>query len=401
MGYVTREVEGGSTALSSIYPSYYRELQIHNWTPVDIVITDNTGKQETLLKWPRLDTVTTPYVEIEYRYHSGARTKVDRNKRHIEQPIPTKKFTVNYQDFVLYPIRVEELGIIVSTVEQSLLAKNMILESGYSPECQETYSDCETVDPRFVFEVKDPFNRWECLYLNVLGQTITLRCGHSNQILADIDEAEVASMASECKLSCYLRYPTNYMQAENTTVSVFSLNLATLDEEQPYTLPSGDVICIASSMDALQRVIAKRHSGVPGIQIAGMISKEVHDNTVAQLKSQLQAEKDANLTNLRSLRAQKDTEISDLKNKLNEEKRKTESQARQLEYWDSLHESSMERYAREDKLSAQREKSRQESLDHAREDTEAFWTAIKVGGTVATAVLSFALTVLLKTSSKK
>lgn len=398
MGYVTREIEGGSTALSSTYPACYRETQIHNWTPVDIVITYRNGRQEFLPRWPK--TATKSQVEITTRSVTGMRTKTEKNKI-VDVPIPAKKITIDYQDFVLYPVKVEELDILISTKDHSLLAKNIINESGYSPECNESFSDYETTDPRFIFEVKDPFNRWDCLYVNVFGQTITLRCGHENQLIADLDEATVASMSSECKLSCYLRYPSNYMQMDETVVSVFTLNLSNLDREEPYILPSGEVICIASSTDALQRVIAKKHSGVPEVKIEGMISKEVHERAVEQLRAQLEAEKQNSEQALRQVKTAHAAALADMKFKLDDSKRKIDIQAKELEYWNSLHESSVERYAREDKLSSAREKMREEAAENSRKDTESVYTALKIGGTIAAGVLSFAITLLLKTASKK
>ena len=68
MGYTTQEVD--SLALSTLYPAYYKEQQIHNWGPVDIVITDHTGKQTVIPKWPRALAASKPFVEI-YQRGSG------------------------------------------------------------------------------------------------------------------------------------------------------------------------------------------------------------------------------------------------------------------------------------------------------------------------------------------
>lgn len=401
MGYTTQEFS--SKALSKLYPSFYQETQVHNWTPVDIVITKHDGTQTVLPAWPMSSSNHKPTVEITSREVSGMRTKQVGKGRVEDVELPAKKHMVKYEDFILYPVKVTELGIIISTKEQSLIAKNMIAESNYHVDSTEYLSDFETKDPRFVFEVKDPFNRWSELYVYAMGQTITLRCGHSANIIADIDETRMHALEEECVLSCYLRYPTNCIQSDSGTVPVFTINLKDLDLEEPYRLPSGDIVCVASSLEALQRVIDKKHSShaSTGVQIVGMITKEVHEQALANLKNELdRAKKDA-AEQLRSERMSAQAERAAVKLELDEEKRKSGSLKQQLDYWSALHKSTVERLDREDKLYSGREKIRAEVNENARRELDNLYTALKIGGAVITGIASFALTIWIKSNKGK
>ena len=395
MGYTTREFE--STAFSTLYPAFYRELQINNWTSVTVTITDQNGRQVDLPPWPKA--YQSQFVEIAVRECVGSRVNEVKG-RFVDKAIPAKQYTVSLEDIILYPIRLEECGLIISTKEHALVAKDMVDDSIYSPDNSETLADFEITDPRFVFEVRDPFNRWDKLYVNVLGQTITISCSHAGRRIADIDETQVADLADECTLSCYLRYPSNYAQAEREVVPVFTINLNDLDRERPYQIQSGDIICVASTLESLQRVIQKKHEASNSIvQITGMISKEMHDNIVENLQKQIETEKRTATEQIRIARMQKDAEIASLKAELDKEKRKSATTQQQLEYWHDLHESSIDRLSREDKLISARERMERESYDASRKASDDTITLLKVGGAAAAGIATFVITMLLK--SKK
>lgn len=396
MGYTTQEVD--SLALSTLYPSYYKEMQIHNWGPVDVVITDHTGKQTVIQRWPRALSSQKPFVEIYQREFNGRRSKDTLGGAPKDIPIPTKRIQIPYDDFMLYPVKLEEFGLTVSTAEHSLVAKNMLVESEYCPDLQESASDFELTDPRFVFEVKDPMNRFEVLYVQALGQTICIRCRHSNRLVPLID-GECGEVTTEATtLSCYLRYPSNHLQEERATVPVFTINLKDIDLEEPYRVQSGDIVCVASSIESLQRVIVKKDAGVnsSAIQVTGMISKEVHDQTVANLQAQIAEDKKTADNRLRSQITAKDATIADLKAKLEESIRERNEFKRLNEYWSSVNTANVERYAKEEKLAAQREDRRITEMKNDHERRESLFKFAIAVLTAITTVTSAALALQAK-----
>lgn len=394
MGYTTQEVD--SLALSTLYPAYYKEMQIHNWGPVDVVITDHTGKQTVIPKWPRALSSAKPFVEIYQREFNGRRSKDGPGGASKEIPIPCKRMQIPYDDFMLYPVKLDELGLTVSTAEHSIVAKNMLAESEYCPDLQESASDFELTDPRFVFEVKDPLNRFEVLYVQALGQTICIRCRHSNRLVPMIDGESIQTTEAPT-LSCYLRYPSNHLQEERSTVPVFSINLKDIDLEEPYRVQSGDIVCVASSMESLQRAIAKKDAGVNApIQVTGMISKEVHDQTVANLQNQIAEDKKTADNRLRSQVASKDATIADLKAKLNDTIRERDEFKRLNEYWSSVNAANVERYAKEEKLAAQREDRRITEMKNDHERRESLFKFAIAVLTAITTVTSAALALQAK-----
>lgn len=396
MGYTTREMQSGP--LSSNYPALYEEMQYLNWCPVEVVITRMTGKQEIIPAWPRGNNGN-HHLTIIRRECNGPRSQLTKFGS-SELDIPCKEYTINLDEFSSYPLRMDEIGVIISTKEMALVAKDMIRESEYRLS-NETYSDTMTVDPRFVFEVRDPFNRWECLYVNVFGQTITLRCGHKGQLIPDLDEATLALYNDECTLSCYLRYPSNYIQAEREIVPVFTINLSDIDKGEPYRLPTGDMICVASSMEGLQDVLARKHVGSasPNFAALGMVSKDVHDQLVKRLTDQVTQEKANTSNQLRALRTKHEVEQASSKAELDKLKRANEALQSQVETFNTLHKSMLERAEREEKLLLQREKSRSEQIANDEKALDRTYTVLKVGGTVVAGVLAYALTQLSK--SKK
>ena len=397
MGYTTQEVD--SLALSTLYPAYYKEQQIHNWGPVDIVITDHTGKQTVIPKWPRALAASKPFVEIYQREFNGRRSKETPGGAAKDIPIPCKRMNIPYDDFMLYPVKLDELGLTISTAEHSLVAKNMLVESEYCPDLQESASDFELMDPRFVFEVKDPINRFDVLYVQALGQTICIRCRHSNRLVAKID-GEVENSTEASTLSCYLRYPSNHLQEERATIPVFTINLKDIDLEEPYRVQSGDIVCVADSLESLQRVIAKKDMGVNStvIPVTGMISKEVHDQTVANLQNQIAEDKKTADNRLRSQIAAKDATIADLRSKLADSTRENAELKKLNEHWSSVNSANVDRYAKEEKLAAQREDRR---ITEMKNDQERRETLFKFAIAILTGITTITAAALALQSKKK
>jgi hypothetical protein len=209
-------------------------------------------------------------------------------------------------------------------------------------------------------------------------------------------ECEVTTEAST--LSCYLRYPSNHLQEERSTVPVFTINLKDIDLEEPYRVQSGDIVCVASSMESLQRVIAKKDAGVnsSAIQVTGMISKEVHDQTVANLQNQIAEDKKTADNRLRSQIAVKDATIADLKAKLSDSIRERDEFKRLNEYWSSVNAANVERYAKEEKLAAQREDRRITEMKNDHERRESLFKFAIAVLTAITTVTSAALALQAK-----
>lgn len=382
MGYETRESE--SLPLSKTYSSLYNEIQFNNWTPVKLVVTYPWGEQAILPKWPSASLSPKPYVEITRRQCNGFRINQDKGVQR-DIPIPTTTITIPLEDIILYPVKVNELSVIISTEEHSLVAKNMLQGSAYSPEAREYLTDFEMVDPRLVFEVNDACNRWDALYVNVMGQTVKVRCHHGSSV-PNID-AKGEQQCGISTLSCYLRYPSDYAVDEPETVPVFTINLGGLDLEEPYQIPSGDVVCVASSIEALQRVIIKKNSATQNkTQIVGMVSQEVHDKTVAELQSKLDQEKANGLAKVQTISVRKDSEIAELKSKIVSKDREIDSLKAQVQTWSTLHEATIDRAAHEDKLLSQVAKSRDEAFDRMAKRSDSTMEALKVWGTAIAAI---------------
>lgn len=399
MGYLTREFS--SLPLQGRYPGYYEELQIVNYTCVDVVITRSDGSQETIPKWKHPTSIRN-VVQFVTRNFTGVRQEVT-NLGVKDNPIPAKEYTVDLANFTLYPTRVPELNLIVSTVEMSLTAKDIATADAYSPLNSEYLSDFEMRDPRLVFEVKDPYNRWECLYLSVMGQSITLRCGHMNQAIVDLDGGRIPE-GERPILSCYLRYPTDSVDTCGRTIPVFEVDLGDIDKEEPYVLPTGDTICIAESIEALQRVLSKKHCGVnasaSAVRINGMISKEVHDQIVNNLKSQIDEVTKLADEKRKASEIKHATTVAELNAKIVSEKTRADNLQNQVNQWSSLHDATVERFKREDALSAQREKMRSETVNNALKENDKVWDTVKIGASVIATLTSFAVTLIVKANKK-
>lgn len=395
MGFQTREFS--SLPLQSRHAGYYEEMQITNFTCIDIVITRADGSQTIIPKW-KYTTSIQNNVQIVVRETNGVRQEVT-TLGVKEIPVQAKEYVVDLSRFTMAPVKVPELNIIISTVEFSLAAKDLATASSYSPHQSEYLSDFEMCDPRLVFEVKDPYNRWECLYLSVMGQAITLRCGHMNQAIVDLDGGVIPD-GTHPILNCYLRYPSDSVDSCGQTTPVFELDLMDIDKEEPYLLPSGDTICIASSIEALQRVLSKKRCGgiasPSAVRINGMISKDVHDQIVSNLKSQMETTASQAKEEIKAANIRHSTVVAELNAKLVEEKQKVSNLEKQVSNWNALHEATVERSKREDALSAQREKTRSESVNNALKENEKVWDTIKIGASIIATLSSFAVTMIIK-----
>ena len=376
MGYPTRKSD--SLPLPKNYPSLYKETQINNWTPVDIVVTYHNGRQEVMPRWPSASVSPKPYVEATVRSCNGYRINQDHGTLK-DIPIPTETYTIFYEDFVLYPVEIKELGIVISTAEHSLMAKNMVTETRYIPDTVEHLSDFNMTDPRFVFEVKDTCNRWNMLYVNIMGQTIKVKCSHWSKI-PDIDsDSSIENPFGVSTLTCYLRYPTDYQMDEPETVQVFTINLKDIDLEEPYLVPSGDIVCVASSMEALQRVINKRNDATHRVpQVTEMVPLEVHKKTVEQLENKVEEVKTNCTQRIQTITVRKDSEIANLKAEINDKDREIASLKQQNAAWSALHSATMDRAAHEDKLLSQVAKSRDEAYDRIVKRSDSVVDTIKV-----------------------
>lgn len=393
MGYTTREYE--STAFSTAYPAYYTETQIHNWSPVDIVITDMHGHQETLPKWPGMSSTTSAHVEIQFRRHVGPRTKQNKNGTITELPVKAWQYIIDYDELKQCPIYVEELGYVISTVEHSLIAKSYLEERQYCPELVETAADFRETNPRFVFEVYDPAHRWDILYMHFMGQTIELECKHFKGRICDIFASEV-NIEDRSTLTCYMRYPSESIVEGGRTQQVFKLNLGDIDLELPYRIPSGDLVCIAPSKEALQRVLAKKAEGSRVLKIEGMVTKEAYESAVKNLELKCKEAKDQAEETARVSKIKTDTEIATLKQKLAAEEGKTADLQQQIEAHKALLKAYADQKVQETKIAERHEKLQQERAATSKQRIETDWTALKIVGGLAVTVITFAIAMLAK-----
>lgn len=404
MGYTTQEFT--SAGLTSLHPAYYREFQIVNWTSSDIVVTSVDGDQTTIMKanggcLPE----ESQCVCIEYRSCNGMR--IDSNSLRPggeakQLPLSAKRFTIPLTEFKTSPVKVEEFQMIISTVENSLVAKKMMCDNNYGTMLHETAVDAKTIDPRFVFQVIDPNNQWDALMVNVFGQTVVLRSGKFARLTNALQP--ISTVPDQGRLICYLRYPTDMYSGCQTRQVVFDIELSELYKEEPYRLPSGDYICIAENIEALQRVIAKKVSHANGGISTGSISdkmvpKEVYETAEANFKAETERIKEDSRRKLESLTVSKNSEIATLKAELQEAKRERDAYVSQVKQWEKLNEASTTFTESKLKVDAAQERVRREVNDAARHDIDNMWATLKVGSTIVTSVLSFAITLLIK--SKK
>ena len=404
MGYSTQEFT--SASLTNLYPAYYKELQVINWSHVDIVITEANGEQKTLLRSDTPVKESDACVVIEQRSTNGMRIQPNsslssRESRGIE--LPAKRWNIPFESFRNSPIRIEEFNWIISTVEQSMIAKNMACEINFGPLLSETREDVNMTDPRFVFQVIDPRNEFDCILLNLFGQTVVLRAGCYNQLIPS--SAPNVGLPDGGRLICYLKYPMEYFSGVRTKQIVFEIPLDEIYRKEPFQIPSGDYVCVATNMEDLQEVVAKKSSCAKGIVTSGsisekMIPKEVYDAAEANYKTKLeQLEKDQR-QRLETLTIQKNAKIAELESKIGELTREKNSLEAKCSQWEKIAEATASAEEKRQRVEKSAEQTRKEASDAAKRDIDNMWTALKIGGTILSAVTSFALTMLVKSSKK-
>ena len=248
MGIKTQE--STSLHLSSTYNAYYKEFQIRNWTSVGIVVTEFSGEQFWLP--PSQDVrESEASVEIERRVHNGMRAQQTQFGMK-DVPIKCTKTTISFDTIRSKPLKLNEFGIIISTFDHANVAKAMLHESLMNPIVYETRVDAELVDPRLVFQVIDPSNKWSELYVNVFGQTLIVRAGHFNHDLPfEQTDTEQIGRLEDGILVCYLRYPHQYYNGAEPVTTVFEISLENVEKGEPILLPSGDIVCVAPTVEGL------------------------------------------------------------------------------------------------------------------------------------------------------
>lgn len=395
MGYSVEEFS--SAELTSLYPAHFESVQFINWTMEDIVITKSDGTQTTLLKENGAVSQSTACVVIESLSHNGLRINPNSTLGCRESEcvkMKGRRINIPFPEFSHAPIRVTEYNVIISTVEQSMIAKNMACEVNYGSMLYENRTDLTLTDPRFVFQVIDPNNQFDALLVNVFGQTVVLRAGQFGHL---IPPTIVRPSFEKPKLICYLKYPTEYFGGAKPTHTVFELDLDSIYKKEPFQLPSGDFVCVATDMESLREVLAKREACTrgfgSGIQVSDkMIPKDVYDTAEANWKAEIARIKEEAKQKLDAEVALRLTTVAKMQLENTQLRSKLESAESRANQWKSLSEASTE--------FAQNKAKAEQAADKTKKDhEEAVLSAIKVCGTAVSAILSFAASALLK--SKK
>ena len=399
MGITTQEFT--SAGLTAMYPSHYKEFQIINWTCEDIVITEHSGEQFIQQKSTMPVHEGHQCVLIECRYGDGMRidsASVGPSSSARQLPLKAKRISIPIAEFKQHPIRIDEFDCIISTVEQAVIAKNMMCDCNYGLQLQETAVDATMTDPRLVFQVIDPNNEWDMLLVNVFGQTIVLRSGRFGRFTGPCNMN--IHVPETGRLICYLRYPTDMYSGSLPRQVVFDIPLTDLHKHEPYLLPSGDYVCIAEDMESLNEVMYKKSTSVGGITTGSlsdkMISKEVHNAEIEDVKAEIERIKAVHRSQIESLNASKAAEIAKLRQDLVDAQHRVESAEAATRSWEH---SSQARFTYEEqkaKSDAAIEKARVEAIEAAQANMEQMWTALKIGGAILSGVLSFAITMMLK-----
>ena len=404
VGYTVEDSQ--SAALTNIYPALYREMQVINWCSIDVVVTERDGSQSLLPRCPNPVNDGFACVRIEMRKHNGMRIDMNQsvpNSSTAALQLPTKRTSIYFRDFNNAPIRVEEFGIILSTVEQATIAKDMVCGEKYPSMIYETRVDANMIDPRIVLQVIDPNNQWDCLYVNVLGTTVVLRSGRYNQIIPSAIPTTTPNPHESGKLIGYLRYPTEYYVGCQTKQFVFEISLDELYKKEPYRLSSGDYICIAENMYDLQEVMNKKANQCGGIHANcasdKMVPKEMYEAAEKNHQLEIDQLNETHKNVLNSATTKLKSDLEDTKAKLQTALREKDAAEAKCKQWEAMHEAATSFDTQQSKADAEREKVRKEQYENSRRDIENMWTMMKIGGTVLAAVSSFAITMLIK--SKK
>lgn len=279
----------------------------------------------------------------------------------------------------------------------------MTCEINYSPMLNENRTDMELVDPRFVFQVIDPSNQFDALLVNIFGQTIILRAGTFGRVIPT-SRPDPTKAFERGRLICYLRYPTEYYSGAKPKQIVFDIALDDIYKKEPFRLPSGDLVCIATNMEDLREIVAKKSECSTSIVTAGsisehMIPKEVFDAAEENHKKEITRIKEDAKTRLETLATKHANETAKLQAELQDAKMRATNAEAKAERWKELHDANTAYRTNEQKIAQEAEKTRKEANENARKDIENMWLALKIGGAVLTSVTSFAITMLIK--SKK
>lgn len=391
MGYTTQEFT--SCALSNLYPAYYKEFQILNWTHVDLVVTEADGNQILL---PRSGDIleADACAVIEYRSHNGMRCDENSGVRR-DLALNSLRTRIPFDRFRNAPLRVEEHNFILSTADQSMIAKDMMCEQMLAPALYENRSDTEMTDPRFIFQIVDPYNQWDALLVNVFGQTVVLRAGVFGQFIPSDKPAD--SVPDKGKLICYLRYPTDYCGVTKSLQTIFEIPLNDLERKEPYQLPSGDVVCIATSMEDLQEIMLKKSSSMNNIHVGiipdKMVSKETYEAARKNFDAECIRLREEFKVKLETTVLTKNNEIAKLKaenQKLAYERDVAESKAKQ---WEGIHAANATVRVDEAKISEAAAKARKEEAEASKKEMDYLWGILGVCGTIMTGALTFAITI--------
>ena len=404
MGYQSQEFK--SASLSNLYPAYYNELQVVNWSHVDIVLTKSNGEQVTMLRSDAPVREEDACVVIEFRSTNGIRIRPDstlsaRDSKGIE--LPAKRYNIPFDSFRNSPMRIEEFNWIISTVEQAMIAKNMACDINYGSMLQETRVDLDTVDPRLVFQVIDPRNEFDMLLVNIFGQTIILRAGQFDQLIPS--SVPPLGIPESGRLICYLKYPMEYFSGAKPKQIVFEIPLDEIHRKEPFQIPSGDYVCIATNMEDLQDVVAKKMSCSKGIITSGSISekmvpKEVYEAAEANYKAKIEQLKEDFKQRLETLTIQKNNKIAELESTVGNLTRENTALKTKCSEWEKIVEARATVEEHHQRVEKSAEAARKEAADADRKDIDNMWTALKIGGTILSAVTSFALTMMVKASKK-
>jgi len=405
MGITTQEFT--SAGLTAMYPSHYREMQILNFTCEDIVITEYSGEQFIREKSTQTADESAQSVVIEVRCGDGMRIDKDspiqmRESKQLQ--LKAKRLNIPLMDFRQAPVRIDECNCIISTLDQAVIAKKMMCDYNFGMYIQETPVDTLLTDPRFVFQVIDPNDEWDMLLVNVFGQTVVLRSGRFNKLTGSSNFR--FGLPETGRLICYLRYPTGAFSGSKQRQVVFDIELKDLHKKEPFYLSSGDCICVAEDMESLAEVLKKKMDGVNGARATGnlsdkMIPKEVYETEVENHKAEIERLKTLHRNQLEAANATKNAEISKLKQDLVDAQHKVEAAEAMAKSWEQTNTVRTSYEEQRFKVEAAAERARKEATEAARNDIDQMWAILKIGGVVLSGVMSFALTMLVKTGGKK
>lgn len=310
-----------SLALSANYPAFYYEFQVRNWSHVDIVVTDFKGEQHLVTANTDLRE-SEACVEIEHRSCSDRRSELTEfGLRDVA--IPGTRTVIPFDRIRNSPYRDTDHNVIISTVDQAVIAKQMISEHDINPMVYETRVDEEMLDPRFVLQVIDPCNQWDVIYVNMFGQTAVVRAGHwAKELTSEDIKPDENAQVDKGRLICYLRYPCDYYADARPLTTIFEVSLEEIEKNEPIKLPNGDIICVSATESGLQQVLAKKAAGSNSRAITNqlserMVSKDLYNAAQKAHEDEIKRLQEEAKSKLETLKVSKDNEISKLKFDLN------------------------------------------------------------------------------------